>query len=122
MPTYELRHISFSKDQKVAAEQASENARDANLALAGKVSGYYVVVNAYAAQGLTTVTLPLATQSKQKPMAVLCVNAVATYDPGTTVNASTMRNFSFANGSINTFEPSGLTAGTVYNLTFLVLE
>lgn len=122
MPKGELRHISFSKDPKVASEQASENARDANLALSGKVSGYFVQVDSYAAQGLTTVTLPIRAASLKTPKAVLCVNAQATYDPGTTVNASTFRNFTFANGSINTFEPSGLTANTMYNLTFLVLE
>lgn len=122
MPKYELRHTSFSRDPKVSAEQAAENARDANLALQGKVSGYYVQVDSYMAQGLDSATLPLRTNSTKKPVAVLCVAAQLTYDPGATVNTSTCRNFSFSNGSINTFEPSGLTADTMYNLTFLILE
>jgi hypothetical protein len=122
MPDYELRHVSVSEDPKVAAEQNAENARDANTAIALKINGYYVDVRHYAARGVTTSTIPLLAKYDRKPRAVLLVNGYPTYDPSLSLNASTFRCFSYANGSINVFEPSGLTADTMYNLTFLVLE
>lgn len=122
MPANELRHVSISEDPKVAAEQNAENARDANEAMSQLVSGYYFEVTNYAALGLTASAIPILAKNKRRPRAVLCVNGYPSYDPSLSMNISTCRSFSYADGTIYVYEPSGLTANTMYNLTFLILE
>lgn len=118
---YGPRHTTLSPDPETLAAQASENARDTNEALGRKVSGYVKAVGAYSAVGATTATIPIVAAT-QPPQAVLLVRAAAHYSPSVAISVTASLDWYYVNGQIGVYEPSGLTANTSYDLTFLILE
>jgi len=121
MPT-ELRHTSIMlDDQHTAEEQLGENARDTNAALAECIRGSKLLVSGYAAVGASSAKLKLSLRSTM-PSGLLLMRCVKTYDEGSVVTVTQGLQFYIENGLLTTFEPSGLTADTLYDLTFLILE
>lgn len=118
----ELRHSSILGKGKAAAQQNAENARDANIALAERVKGYLITVPGYAATGVTTNRIYLQSAPGKRVKGVVLANARATFDKGSDVGAVGRPNFYHDDRGIGVYEPSGLTANTQYDLTFLVLE
>lgn len=118
----ELRHVSITPGKQATAQQAAENARDANIALAERVRGYLVTVLGYAATGATTNRIYLTSTPGRRVKGVLLANARATFDKGSDLGAVGRPNFYHDDKGIGVYEPSGLTANTQYDLTFLVLE
>lgn len=116
-----IRHTSISLDPKVAATQNAENARDVNQSLAGKVSGYLQSVTRYAAIGATTARIPLVSKGR-RPAAVMLAQAQRSNDPGSDLGALGRCNFYQSALELGVYEPSGLVADTLYDLTFLILE
>lgn len=117
------RHTTIDSDPTVAAEQNAENARDTLDALSTKVAGSLVTISSYTANGSTTTKIPLVATAAA-PSAVVLVRAFAVSDPGADCGASPRANFYYDGSSyaLNVYEPSGLTAGVVYALTFLIVE
>lgn len=121
MPT-ELRHTSIQLgDQHVAEEQLGENARDTNAALSECLRGSKIDVLGYAAVGSSATRLKLAARATL-PGGLLLSRCVKTQDAGTAVVATQCLQFYVEDGLLTTFEPDGLTADTLYDLTFYVLE
>ena len=117
----ELRNTSFSGNAADDALRSAENARDANTALAERVLGYVVGPTLYTAAGATTSTMGVA--CLRQPKGVLLLNAALNTDPASDLGAVSRCNFQWdsATNTANVFEPSGLTAGSVYSITFLVV-
>jgi hypothetical protein len=116
----ELRHTNFTGEPKADAALAAENARDANAALAERVTASTVAL-AYTASGATTATIPIRCASR--PTGVILLNAYLGTSPADDLGAVSRCNFRWdgASSSAYVFEPSGLTANSVYVLTFLVV-
>lgn len=117
-----LRHVSFGQEPAVIAQQAGENARDAFRALDERVAGNLRVIARYAAVGATTARIFLPQTTTVRPRAVVLARAYATNDPGTGLVLTPVLNFYHDSRGIGVYEPSGLVANTMYNLTFLILE
>lgn len=115
------RYTSFPRAIEALAETLGEMVRDLNLALRRRVLGYTKTVERYSATGSTATQIPL-TASDRPPEGVVLIRAVQVDNAGVPIAAVPVLNFYFADGAIGVFEPSGLTANTVYNLTFLVVE
>jgi hypothetical protein len=111
----------FSRDPAALAEQCGENARDTNEALDRKVTGYLKTVARYSATGDTETRLAIAVGSRP-PFAIILARANETLNPSAPVACTPTLNFYFVRGEYGVFEPDGLTADTLYDLTFLVLE
>jgi hypothetical protein len=118
-----LRHVSFSEDPLQAAKQAAENARDANVLFPRKLDGYLVRIPRYAARATTGAKIQFEQAlGTKRPSAVVLVRVCETNDPGGDLAAVGRPNFYHDAKGIGVYEPSGLTADTKYDLTFLVLE
>jgi hypothetical protein len=115
------RYTSFPGDPAQLAVRLGEFARDSNNALERRVLGRTKVVQRYAATGSTSTKIAL-TSLDTPPLGVTLIRAELVTDASTPVLATPTLGFTFANNTINVFEPSGLTANTVYNLTFLIVE
>lgn len=116
------RHLSISNKPEVASKQTAENSRDSRDAFDGKVSGYLRKVERYAALGATTTKIALAPTSSIRPQAIVLVHAQMTFDPGSDIGAVGRLNFYQTATDLGVYEPSGLVANELYDLTFLVLE
>lgn len=118
------RHVSISGDSRVAAAQNSENARDVLEALNLRPPFRYVSVDLYTAVGSTSAKIPLG--ASNRPIAVELVRAAPYYDQTAPLSASANSNFLWdattTPGTVNAYEPSGLTANTVYALVFRISE
>ncbi len=103
------------------------NFQAANIALGERVVGQRLTITGYSATGATTTKMTLGAVSPpgSTPWAVLLVRAQETSDPGKDLSVSTRVNFSQSgSGSsviLYVYEPSGLTANTKYDLSFLVI-
>jgi hypothetical protein len=115
------RYGYFPREVGALAVNVAEFARDTNNALLRRVLGYTKRVDRYSATGVTSTKIPL-TATETPPVAVIMVRAENANDPAVVVPAVTTPNFYFAQNAIGVYEPSGLTANTLYNLTFLVIE
>jgi hypothetical protein len=115
------RYGYFPREIKALAENVGEFARDANNALKRRVLGYTKTVERFSATGSTATQIPL-TASDRPPVGVVLIRAIQTDNAGVAIAAVPILSFYYANGAIGVFEPSGLTANTSYNLTFLVVE
>lgn len=115
------RYSAFPGTLPEMAKRLGEMVRDLNLALKRRIPGYTKVVQRYAATGSTATKIPL-TASDRPPVMVLLGRAVKVIDPSAVVAAVSTPNFYFENSAIGVFEPSGLVANTLYDLTFLVIE
>lgn len=116
-----LRFTTLSRDPKVLAEQCGENARDTNEALGRKVTGYLKPVERYSATADTSTTIAIGT-GVRPPEAITLVRVMEHGDRGAAVTCTPTYNFYYVRGEFGVFEPSGLTADTLYDLTYLVLE
>lgn len=100
---------------------ATELHRDVGEALSFKLEARTVEVAHYTAVGSTSARLPLS--ASNRPIAVVLVDARSYFDQGAPLTLTP--NFSFvwdaASKTAQVFEPSGLTANTVYRLTYLVI-
>lgn len=116
----ELRNTSFTGDSKADAFLSAENARDANAALAERLVSFVATIE-YAARGSTTEHIPV--QCASRPSGVLLLNAYLKSSPGDDLGSVGRCNFVWdaATSSARVFEPSGLTANSVYVLSFLVV-
>lgn len=119
----ELRHTTFdTQNPEGLSAQLSENALDTNQALRERIVGRRVAVSAYSATGATTTAVTLRAQGIVQPFAVMLVRAYPTSDPGADVAITGRVNFRQQGETLFVFEPAGLVANTLYDLTFLVLE
>ncbi len=115
-----LPYTTIAKDPELAASQLSTNARMTNDALARKVSGTFVYVSRYQATGQDP-KIRLGT-FKPAPKGALLVNAQLTRNPSLPTLAAAHLPVTYEEGAAVVREPSGLTIGELYDLTFLVLE
>jgi hypothetical protein len=115
------RYGYFPREIDALAENLGEFARDTNSALERRVLGYTKRVERYSATGVTTTQIPLAA-SDRPPVMVILGRVESVSDAAAPVTVTPIQNFYFSNGAIGVYEPSGLTADTLYNLTFLVVE
>ena len=117
----DLRHTSFSGDARDDALRSAENARDTNVALGERVLGFVYVPFDYAAQADTTKVIGIP--CVRRPAGVLLLNAFLGTSPAEDLGAVARCNFVWdaVNSVAQVFEPSGLTADSVYSLTFLVV-
>lgn len=117
----ELRHTSFSGNATDDALRSTENARDANVAIGERVLGFVWGPFVYTAQADTTKVIGIP--CTRRPAGVLLLNAFLGTSPADDLGAVTRCNFVWdaASSVAQVFEPSGLTAGSVYSLTFLVV-
>jgi hypothetical protein len=94
-----------------------------NTALSERVVGQRLTVSGYAATGATTakITAKFTAPPGSTPWAVILVRALETSDPGKDLSVSTRSNFSRDGDTLYVYEPSGLTANTKYDLSFLVI-
>lgn len=118
------RHTSISSDPITAALQNAENARDTLEALASRLKQRHVTVDLYTAAGSTSAKIPLG--ASDRPLGVQLIRAAPYYDQTAPLSATGNGNFLWdattQPGTINAFEPDGLTANTVYTLTYIVTE
>jgi hypothetical protein len=117
----ELRHTSFSGEARDDAARSAENARDANVAIGERVLGFVYGPFDYTAQADTTKTIGIL--CTRRPAGVLLLNAYLSTAPADDLAAVARCNFVWdsVNSVAQVFEPSGLTANSAYNLTFLVV-
>lgn len=116
------RHTTVDSDARLAALQSSENARDTLAEIARRAPVQQRTVEAYTATGSTSTRIRIG--SSERPWAVLLARAAQAYGEDAPVAAVMTPNFVWdaTDGSVDVFEPSGLTANTVYLLQFLVVE
>jgi hypothetical protein len=116
------RHSTISANPRDAAQQNSENARDTTEALGAKLTARMVTVERYTAVGNITARIPIGSSSR--PLAVVLARAAAVYAQDATLAAYGTPNFVWeaTTRSVNAFEPSGLVAGTVYQLSYILVE
>jgi len=90
-------------------------------ALAEVVQLRTFVLERYAAVGSTAAKIPIA--ASKLPTAVLLVDARPYFDMGASLTLTPNFSFVWDSGSqtAQVYEPSGLTANTVYQLTYLVI-
>jgi hypothetical protein len=100
---------------------ATEDIRDAREALAGKLDARTVVVDRYTAVGSTSARVALA--APDQPQAIVLIDARLYYDLNAPVTLTPTFGFVWDAGTqtAQVYEPSGLAANTVYQLTFLVI-
>lgn len=119
-------NISAGTEPKQLIPILNSNYAAINTALGERVAGHRLSVERYAATGATTTVLRLGSVSPQgsKPWAVLLVRARESSNPGSDLSVSTRINFTSdpSGGTLNVYEPAGLSANTFYDLDFLVLE
>lgn len=117
------RHTTFSSDAKQLAIQAGENARDSIAALSERVVGVSVVIDPYIATG-STATLVNVIASDTRPIGCLLIGAEASGAATAPLFAAGASNFVFepSTRTVRAFEPSGLTSGTRYKLTYLLVR
>ena len=118
----ELRHTSIRKDSATSARQNAENARDVRDALSRRPTQGVVVVETYTAVGSAAGKVPVP--ATKPPAGVQLLRAEKYFERGGSVPATGNANFVWdsASKTAGVFEPTGLTANTVYTLTFLVTE
>jgi len=122
-----LPHVTFNATGVTVLNRLlGENAQATNRALAERVTGHRLTLSRYAATGATTSRIPLGSVSPQgsAPWAVLLVRVCETQDPAKDLSVTTRLNFSRddAQKTLYVYEPQGLTALTLYDMDFLVLE
>ena len=100
---------------------ATEDIRDVGEALAGKLDARIVLVEIYVAVGSTSARVALA--APDQPRAIVLVDARLYYDLNAPVSLTPTFGFVWDAGTqtAQVYEPSGLVANTVYQLTFLVI-
>lgn len=118
------RHTSFSGDSKADAFRSAENARDTLEALEARLRCRHVFVELYTAAGSTSAKIPLG--AVDRPIAVELARAAINSDQAVPLSAVGNANFLWdattTPGTVNAYEPSGLTANTVYTLVFRIWE
>ena len=116
-----LRHTQLANDWKDARTQLHEDLRDVDQALSERVIGRMVTIAAYTATGATTTRIQLG-RGTDRAVAAILVRVALTHDAAADVSVSPRLNFYETADGLGVYEPSGLTAYTQYDLTFLVLE
>ena len=100
---------------------STEQQRDVRDALAAQPSMRIVVVERYTADASPTARLPISCE--KRPAAVVLVDARPYFDQGGPLPVTP--NFSFvwdaASKTAQVYQPGGLTANTVYRLTYQVI-
>jgi hypothetical protein len=118
------RHVSFSGDAKIDALLSAENARDTLEAFDARPPWRFVFVEQYTAAGSTSAKIPLG--AVDRPIAVELVRAAIYSDQAVPLSAVGNANFLWdattTPGTVNAYEPTGLTANTVYTLVFRISE
>lgn len=119
-----LPHLTFTTSEPVTlASELVQNATATVDALSMRIVGSVVTVQRYSATGATTTKIAIPLRTGATAFAVLLVRAQATNDQGADLGA--LGRLNFVHGSpttLNIYEPSGLAANTLYDLTFLILE
>ncbi len=116
------RHTQIREDGAAGARQNSENARDMRDALALRPAQQFVTVEPYTAVGSSSTKIRLA--ATKRPVCVELVRAAAYYAQCDSLAAVGNANFAWdsTSSSVDVYEPTGLTADTVYTLTFRITE
>jgi hypothetical protein len=116
------RHTAIRADGAVSARQNAENARDLRDAFAAVPQQWTAVVEQYTAVGATSAKIPIL--ATRLPAGVQLIRAAKYYEQGEPLPLTPNFNFVWdsTTNTLGVFEPSGLTADTVYTLTFLVTE
>lgn len=115
-------HTTIDADPKAAARQNGENARATRAALATKLTGYFTRIERYTAVGSASTKIRLG--AGDRPSAVLLAQAAPVSDAAGALAVTPSNNFAWdaTTQAIDVYEPTGLTANTVYTLLFLILE
>jgi hypothetical protein len=116
------RHTAIRNDAAVSSRQNAENARDVRDELAKQPKRRIVVVEQYTAVGASTAKVPIL--ATKLPVGVQLIRAAEYYAQGDPCAAVGNANFVWdsTTQTVGVFEPTGLTANTVYTLTFQVTE
>jgi hypothetical protein len=116
------RHTTIDSDARAAALQNSENARDAIEALKIRPPMTQLNVARYTATGSTSTRIPIG--AAQRPWAEQLARIALVFGEDQPVVCSPVLNFVWdaTTGSIDVFEPSGLTADVAYTMNFCVWE
>lgn len=116
------RHSTISPDSASAAMQNGENSRDVTEALGAKLNARIVTVDRYTAVGSITAKIPLA--ASDSPLGVQLLTCREVYGGAAAVAALNTPNFDWqaTTRAVNVFEPGGLVANTVYQLSFILYE
>jgi hypothetical protein len=117
-----LRHTSISRDPTVAADQNSENARDANDALGRRVTGRFAGPFEYVATGDGETRIPVYSAALPQAVMLIRVQQVTTNSAKVATWPDLQFTWDGKTATAYVFEPDGLTSGAKYLLTFLVLE
>lgn len=117
-----IRHTTIDADPRSAALQNSENARDAIAELELRPVQRQITVERYLATASTSTRIRIGAGAR--PWAVTLARAAKVYGEDEVVAAVMIPNFVWesTSGSIDVYEPSGLTANTEYVLQFLITE
>lgn len=103
-------------------QAASENARDSIEALRARPEMRLITVDRYTATGSTATRIRIGAGSRPWSVTLVRVCEVAAEDG--VVIATDSKNFVWdsTTGSLDVFEPDGLTANTAYKLQFVTIE
>lgn len=99
----------------------TEQQRDVRAALAAQPALRVVTVGQYTADASATARIPISCPTR--PAAVLLIDARPFFDQGGPLPVSLNLSFVWDAGSktAQVYQPGGLTANTVYRLTYLVI-
>jgi hypothetical protein len=108
----------MNRDPRSSATEAD---RDMRQALGAKLDGRVVVVDRYTAVGSTAARIPIS--ASQRPTAVTLINARLYFDSAAPLALTPNFNFVWdaVSRTAQVYEPSGLTANTVYRLVYQVI-
>lgn len=116
------RHTTIDADPRSAALQNGENARDTLEALSFRPIQRAVTVPRYTAAGSTSTRIRIG--AGERPLFVQLARACLAGAEDAALPAYGTPNFVWESTtkSIDVFEPTGLTANSVYLLQFLITE
>jgi hypothetical protein len=116
------RHTQIRPDAATGSLQNSENWRDLLDALKQRPAQRYVTVEPYTAVGSSSAKVRLS--AARRPLCAELVRAAPYYAQGDPLEAVGNANFAWdsTSSSVDVYEPAGLTADTVYTLTFRITE
>jgi hypothetical protein len=121
------RYAQFNKDPVAGLREQAENARSTSGQLLERVVGFLYKVERHRARGVSTETIRIPRRRFPRNYLPSSVEAVMVARCFETQNESASAavpgpcHFHFAGDDICVLEPSGLTAGKDYNLTFLII-
>lgn len=119
---FSLPHSQFSEHFMSLVIQLRENMSAIIAGMDERVVGRVETIPKYTATGDPTTRITIPARQKKKAFAVMLVRAHPAQDPSADLPIAGHISFTQNVQGISTPEPSGLVAGDVYSLTYLILE